>query len=223
MKVNIENSWNEILKEEFNKEYFQKIKNKLVEDKNSGKVIFPSGQLIFNAFNSTPFNKVKVVILGQDPYHNAGEAMGLSFSVPKNVKIPPSLKNIYKEIETDLDLPIPIHGDLTPWAQQGVLLLNASLTVISNSPNSHSKIGWYLFTDAVIQKLSTLRVNLVFMLWGNFAKQKRELIDSSKHLILEAAHPSPLAGGAFFGCKHFSQCNFYLTQFEKKVIDWRII
>lgn len=222
MKVNIESSWYEVLKEEFDKEYFQRIKNTLVEDKNSGKVIFPPGQLIFNAFNSTPFNEVKVVILGQDPYHNVGEAMGLSFSVPKNVKIPPSLKNIYKELETDLGLPIPTHGDLSTWAQQGVLLLNASLTVISNSPNSHSKIGWYLFTDAVIQKLSNFQENLVFMLWGNFAKQKKVLIDSSKHLILEAAHPSPLAGGAFFGCEHFSQCNSYLTRNGKSAIDWRI-
>ena len=134
----------------------------------------------------------------------------------------PKLKNIYKELETDLGLPIPSHGDLSSWAKQGVLLLNASLTVISNSPNSHGKIGWYLFTDAIIQKLSKLRENLVFMLWGNFAKQKKDLIDSSRHLVLEAAHPSPLAGGAFFGCKHFSQCNSYLDRHTKKQIDWRI-
>lgn len=222
MRVNIEESWNKILHEEFDKEYFLKIKDKLVQDRKEGNTIFPPGQLIFNAFNTTPFEKVKVVILGQDPYHNEGEAMGLSFSVPKSVRIPPSLQNIYKEIKSDLGLDIPTHGDLSHWAEQGVLLLNASLTVIRNSPNSHSKIGWYHFTDVVIQKLSEQRSHLVFMLWGNFAKQKKQLIDTSKHLVLEAAHPSPLAGGAFFGCKHFSKCNEYLKSNMIGEIDWRV-
>ncbi|NOT37005.1 MAG: uracil-DNA glycosylase [Saprospiraceae bacterium] len=221
MKVNIESSWM-ILQDEFEKEYFQKIKNTLISDRKEGKVIFPPGNLIFNAFNTTAFEKVKVVILGQDPYHNEGEAMGLSFSVPKAKKIPPSLQNIYKENKSDLGFEIPTHGDLSSWAQQGVLLLNASLTVIQNSPNSHSKIGWYQFTDAAISKLSSLRTNLVFMLWGNFAKQKKILIDPNKHLILEAAHPSPLAGGAFFGCKHFSRCNEYLREKGIVEIDWAI-
>lgn len=222
MKVNIDPTWNEILLKEFEKDYFQRIKLTLSNDKQSGKIIYPPGSLIFNAFNSTPFDKVKVVILGQDPYHNEGEAMGLSFSVPKNLRIPPSLQNIYKELRSDLGLEVPTHGDLSGWASKGVLLLNASLTVLKNSPNSHSKIGWYQFTDAVISKLSDLRSNIVFMLWGNFAKQKSSLIDKSKHLVLESAHPSPLAGGAFFGCKHFSRCNEYLRAQGIEEINWKI-
>ncbi|MCC6816503.1 MAG: uracil-DNA glycosylase [Saprospiraceae bacterium] len=222
VKVNIDPTWNEILLKEFEKDYFQRIKLTLSNDKQSGKIIYPPGSLIFNAFNSTPFDKVKVVILGQDPYHNEGEAMGLSFSVPKNLRIPPSLQNIYKELRSDLGLEVPTHGDLSGWASKGVLLLNASLTVLKNSPNSHSKIGWYQFTDAVISKLSDLRSNIVFMLWGNFAKQKSSLIDKSKHLVLESAHPSPLAGGAFFGCKHFSRCNEYLRAQGIEEINWKI-
>jgi uracil-DNA glycosylase len=184
--------------------------------------VYPAGGLIFNAFDTTPFQDVKVVILGQDPYHNPGEAMGLSFSVPQGIKTPPSLQNIYKEINADLALSIPTHGDLTSWAEQGVFLLNAILTVEKNLPASHQKIGWQFFTDAIIKKLSTERAGIVFMLWGNFAKKKKELIDTSKHLVLEAAHPSPLAGGAFFGCKHFSQANDYLKKNGAKTIDWSI-
>ena len=178
--------------------------------------------MIFNAFTQTPFDKVKVVILGQDPYHNEHQAMGLSFSVPKDVKAPPSLVNVYKEIKADLDLPIPTHGDLTAWAQQGVFLLNAILTVEKGQAGSHQKSGWQNFTDAVIKRLSDEREHLVFMLWGNFAKQKGALIDKNKHKVLEAAHPSPLAGNAFSGCKHFSQANDYLKQNGIAPIDWRV-
>lgn len=222
MKVNIESSWQQILEQEFKKDYFLKIKEELTNEKSKGKIIFPPGSFLFNAFNTTPFEEVKIIIIGQDPYHGERQAMGLSFSVPQNVRIPPSLKNIFKEINTDLGLEIPKHGDLTSWAKQGVLLLNASLTVVKDQPNSHRNIGWYNFTDAVISILSKNKSNLVFMLWGNFAKQKKLLIDTTKHLVLEAAHPSPLAGGAFFGCKHFSKANNYLIQNGKSEINWSI-
>ena len=220
--VKIEESWKVVLKSEFEQPYFQSLATFLRKAKSDGKIVYPPGSLIFNAFNTTPFNQVKVVILGQDPYHNPGEAMGLSFSVPKGVRIPPSLRNIYKEINTDLELPIPNHGDLTSWAQQGVFLLNAMLTVEKNKPRSHQKIGWQDFTDAVIRTLSNEREGLVFMLWGGFAKKKASLIDGSKHKILQAAHPSPLAGGAFFGSKHFSQANAYLEQQGQSGIDWGV-
>lgn len=220
--VKIEASWKEVLKNEFSQPYFQGLAAFLRKEKEAGKTIYPPGSLIFNAFNITPFHKVKVVILGQDPYHNPGEAMGLSFSVPKGVKIPPSLQNIYKELKDDVGIDIPNHGDLTPWAKQGVFLLNAMLTVERNKPQSHHKIGWQDFTDAVIRKLADEREQLVFMLWGNFAKKKNVLIDKSRHLILEAPHPSPLAGGAFFGCKHFSKANNYLKQNGKESIDWQL-
>ncbi|MEP7196993.1 MAG: uracil-DNA glycosylase [Saprospiraceae bacterium] len=223
LKVDIEPSWLKFLQVEFERDYFKKIKEKLITAKKEEKTIFPPGKLIFNAFNSTPLDKVKVVILGQDPYHGDGEAMGLCFSVPRNIRIPPSLKNIYKELNSDLGLEIPQHGDLSNWAKQGVLLLNASLTVEKNNANSHSSIGWYHFTDAVISKLSAVKSNIVFMLWGNFAKNKKILIDSTKHLILESAHPSPLAGGAFFGCKHFSKANNYLLENNREAINWQII
>ncbi len=221
-QVKIEESWKKALNEEFEKPYFQTLVTYLKNEKANEKVIYPPGNLIFNAFEKTPFHKVEVVILGQDPYHNPGEAMGLSFSVPQGIKTPPSLQNIYKEINADLALSIPTHGDLTSWAEQGVFLLNAILTVEKNLPASHQKIGWQFFTDAIIKKLSTEREGIVFMLWGNFAKKKKELIDTSKHLVLEAAHPSPLAGGAFFGCKHFSQANDYLKKNGAKTIDWSI-
>ena len=208
--VKIEESWKEALKNEFGQPYFQSLATFLRKEKANGKTIYPPGSLIFNAFNTTPFEKVKVVILGQDPYHNPGEAMGLSFSVPKGVRIPPSLKNIYKELHDDLGISIPNHGDLTHWAEQGVFLLNAMLTVERNKPRSHQKIGWQTFTDAVIRRLSEERQGLVFMLWGGFARQKKQLIDTGKHLVLEAAHPSPLAGGAYFGSRHFSKANEYL-------------
>ena len=218
--VNIEPSWYQLLKEDFESEWFQKIKTALVERKSKGEVIYPPGKLIFNAFNLTPVEQVKVVLLGQDPYHNPGEAMGLSFSVPPGVKIPPSLRNIYKEIKEDTGMEIPWSGDLSSWASQGVLLLNAFLTVSHQKPASHRDIGWSLFTDSVIQKLSQQKTDLVFMLWGNFARSKASLIDSSRHLILEAAHPSPLAGGAFFGCKHFSKANNFLASRGKTPINW---
>lgn len=221
--VQIEESWKTALVETFEQPYFEAIRNYLLKEKNDGKVVFPPGPLIFNAFNQTPFDRVKVIILGQDPYHNPGEAMGLSFSVPQGVRIPPSLQNIYKEINSDLGLPMPLHGDLTHWASQGVLLLNAMLTVEAGKPGSHQNIGWQTFTDAVIRRLSGQREHLVFMLWGRFAQGKKALIDPAKHLILEAAHPSPLARDAFKGCRHFSLANTYLQENGKNGIDWLII
>jgi uracil-DNA glycosylase len=220
--IRIEESWKQALTNEFERPYFQTIATFLKNEIAEGKTIYPPGPLIFNAFNTTPFDHVKVVILGQDPYHNPGEAMGLSFSVPKGVRIPPSLQNIYKEIEADLGLTKPTHGDLTSWAKQGVFLLNAMLTVEKNNAGSHKQVGWQFFTDAVIQKLSDEREHLVFMLWGNFAKNKKELIDTHKHLVLEAAHPSPLARNAFSGCRHFSKANNYLKMNDLEPIDWQI-
>ncbi len=222
VNVRIENSWKEALAEEFDKPYFETLVQFLKTERAAGRVIYPPGSLIFNAYELTPFNKVKVVILGQDPYHNPSEAMGLSFSVPKNVRVPPSLQNIYKELVDDTGVPLPSHGDLTSWANQGVFLLNAMLTVEQNKAASHQQIGWQFFTDATIKALSDKRENLVFMLWGNFAKRKVELIDAKKHLILEAAHPSPLARNAFAGCKHFSKANVYLKQEGLTPIDWAI-
>ena len=220
--VQIEASWKTALQDQFEQPYFQALAAFLKKEKAAGKTIYPPGSLIFNAFNTTPFPEVKVVIIGQDPYHNPGEAMGLCFSVPKGVRVPPSLKNIYKELESDVGASIPNHGDLTSWAQQGVFLLNAMLTVERNRPGSHQKIGWQDFTDAVIRKLSDGREHLVFMLWGGFARKKKELIDGSKHLILEAAHPSPLAGGAFFGSKHFSKANAYLQEHGMWKVEWQV-
>ena len=217
--VRIESGWKEALREEFLSEYFAKIKENLLAAK-AREIVYPPGNLIFNAFNLTPFERVRAVILGQDPYHGAHQAMGLSFSVPRGVRIPPSLVNIYKEIKSDLGISEPESGDLSYWAKQGVLLLNASLSVGANRANSHSDFGWQIFTDAVIKILSARRQNLVFMLWGNFAKAKSALIDAQKHLILTAAHPSPLAGGAFFGCRHFSRCNEYLRAHGLGEIDW---
>ena len=218
--VQMEPSWKEKLSGEFEKPYFEKLTGFVKDEIKNGKTIFPPGPLIFNAFRLTPFDKVKVVILGQDPYHNPGEAMGLCFSVPRDIKMPPSLKNIYKEIYTDTGEEMPGHGDLTDWAEQGVFLLNAILTVEKNKAGSHKDIGWQTFTDAVIHALSSYRQHLVFLLWGNFAKSKKQLIDTSKHLVLEAAHPSPLAGGAFFGCRHFSQANNYLRQNGISPVTW---
>jgi uracil-DNA glycosylase len=178
---------------------------------------------LFNAFNKTPFDRVKVVILGQDPYHGPGQAMGLSFSVPRGIHPPPSLGNIFKELKKDIGMPIPGHGDLTQWAEQGVLLLNASLTVRANEPNSHSAIGWHEFTDSVIQTLSDKSAGLVFMLWGRFAQDKTPLIDETKHLVLKAAHPSPFsAEKGFFGCRHFSRANEYLMKKGKQPVDWHL-
>lgn len=221
--VKIEKSWKIALAKEFEQEYFAEIKQFLIKEKQAGKKIYPAGSLIFNAFNSTPFEQVKVVILGQDPYHNPNEAMGLSFSVPKGIKVPPSLKRIYKEIQTDIPhFEIPNHGDLSAWANQGVLLLNAMLTVEHKKAGSHRKIGWQKFTDAVIKTLSDQRQGIVFLLWGNFAKKKAELIDANKHHILEAPHPSPLAGRGFFGQQHFMTTNQLLEQQGKTTINWQL-
>lgn len=220
--VQIEEGWKILLTDEFEQPYFAGIKTFLVAEKAAGKIIYPPGSLIFNAFNQTPLDATKVVILGQDPYHNPGEAMGLSFSVPRTVRLPPSLRNIYREINRDLGLPIAAHGDLTAWAKQGVLLLNAMLTVEAGQPTSHQKIGWQTFTDAVIRRLSEQKTGLVFMLWGKFAQSKQALIDASKHHILTAAHPSPLAGDAFQGCGHFSKANELLAARGLTPIDWQV-
>ncbi len=221
-KILLEESWKTALLTEFDQTYFQELRTFLITQKKQQKNIYPPSSLIFNAFNSTPFDKVKVVILGQDPYHRPNQAMGLSFSVPKSVRIPPSLNNIYKELEKDINFKVPSHGDLTSWATQGVFLLNAFLTVEAGKPGSHRNIGWGLFTDKVISLLSEQRQNIVFMLWGNFAKNKTDLINHSKHLVLTAAHPSPLARGAFFGSKHFSKANEYLISKSIKPIEWQI-
>jgi len=223
MNVQIDPSWKEALAPLFDKPYFGQIVAHLKTEKALQKIIYPKGSLIFNAFEQTKFEQVKVIILGQDPYHNPGQAMGLSFSVPDGVKVPPSLVNIYKELKTDIGMPIPTTGNLTPWANQGVLLLNAVLTVRENEPASHSKIGWMNFTDDVIQYLSDKHTRLVFILWGNFAIQKQVLIDATKHKILKAAHPSPLSAyNGFFGCKHFSATNEYLIAHNKEPINWAL-
>jgi len=223
MNVKIEPSWKEVLKTEFEKPYFKEIVAFLKKEKQEGKIIYPPGNLIFNAFNTTPFDDVKVIILGQDPYHNPYQAHGLSFSVPDGIAPPPSLINIFKELKTDLEIENTTTGNLEKWAQQGVLLLNAALTVEAHKPMSHSKIGWHYFTDAVIRLLSEKRDDLVFLLWGGFAKTKQSLINSNKHLILTAAHPSPLsAHNGFFGCRHFSKTNNWLEQKGLKKIDWSL-
>lgn len=220
--VNISPEWRQALSKEFESPYFDQLSLSLKKAKAEGKTIYPPGPLIFNAYDTVAPDAVKVVILGQDPYHNPGEAMGLSFSVPKGVKVPPSLKNIYKELATDLGCAVPNHGDLSSWANQGVFLLNAFLTVEKNNAGSHRNSGWHYFTDATIQYLSDHFEHIVFMLWGNFAKNKKVLINGAKHLILESAHPSPLAGIAFQGCKHFSQANSYLKAHGRNEINWQI-
>lgn len=222
IKPQIEASWLAELEEEFQKPYFADIKKALLQAKEDGKIVYPPGPLIFNAFNLTPFAQVKVVILGQDPYHNPGQAMGLSFSVPDGVRKPASLNNIYKEMVADVGIEKPNHGNLTKWANQGVFLLNAMLTVEHKKAGSHRKFGWQKFTDAVIQKLSDKREGIIFMLWGNFAKAKRSLIDENKHHVLTAVHPSPLAGSGFLGNKHFSTANRLLQEQGKEVIDWQV-
>ena len=216
---NISKCWQYSLQKEFKKLYFLELKDFLDKER-LNQVIYPNEQEIFKAFELTPFNAVKVVIIGQDPYHGLNQAHGLSFSVNKGIKTPPSLQNIFKELQSDLGYPIPSHGNLINWAKQGVLLLNATLTVIEGKPGSHQKKGWEIFTDAVIKLISEEKENVVFLLWGNYAKSKAPLINASKHLILEAAHPSPLARGAFFGSKHFSKCNAYLSSKNIIPINW---
>ncbi len=216
----IEASWEVNLHDEFEAPYFTALKDFLVSEKLKNKTVFPPGQQIFSAFDHTPFDDVKVVILGQDPYHGNGQAHGLSFSVADGIKPPPSLKNIFKELHSDLGIPIPEKGNLEKWARQGVLLLNATLTVQANIAGSHQGKGWEKFTDAVIRTISEKKKGVVFLLWGNFAKKKAELIDASRHFILTAAHPSPLAGGAFFGSRHFSKTNDLLKQQGIDPIDW---
>lgn len=220
MDVKIEPSWKEALKDEFGKDYFGKLTN-FVKTEYSSKQIFPAGSQIFNAFDQCPFDKVKVVIIGQDPYHGPGQAHGLCFSVNDGVPFPPSLLNIFKEIERDLGIPYPQSGNLTRWAQQGVLLLNATLTVEAHKAGSHQGKGWETFTDAAIRKLATEKQNIVFMLWGSYAQQKGAMIDASKHLVLKSVHPSPLSAyRGFIGCGHFSQANQFLEAKGLDKINW---
>jgi len=223
MNVQIESSWKEVLKDEFKKPYFEQVVQHLKTEKEQGKTIYPKGPLIFHAFELTPFDTVKVVIIGQDPYHGPGQAHGLSFSVQKGVAPPPSLVNIFKELHDDVGMAIPQDGNLEKWAKQGVLLLNASLTVRAGEPMSHSKIGWHHFTDAAIRAISQLKEHVVFILWGKFAQEKKALIDTKKHLVLMSAHPSPLsAKSGFFGNHFFSKANAYLMKHGEDPIDWSL-
>ena len=218
----IEASWKDILKDEFSKTYFCNLKSFLMEEKKYH-VVYPKGKNIFNAFYHTPFNNVKVVIIGQDPYHGEGQAHGLAFSVSDEVKIPPSLKNIFKEIMEDCNIANPKTGNLTSWAKEGVLLLNSTLTVRAKQAGSHQKKGWEIFTDKIIKVLSDKKDNMVFILWGKFAQDKSRLIDTNKHYILKASHPSPFSAyNGFFGCKHFSKTNKFLKSIGKKQINWEI-
>ena len=220
MNVKIEKSWKNLLANEFEKDYFKELTDFVRSEYTNG-TVYPSPKNIFHAFEACPFDKVKVVILGQDPYHGKGQANGLCFSVNEGVRTPPSLQNIYKEIKSDLGKEIPVSGNLDHWAKQGVLLLNATLTVCAKSPGSHQNKGWEEFTDAVIQILSEKRENLVFLLWGAYAQKKGAVIDESKHLILKSPHPSPFsANRGFFGNKHFSQTNEYLAQNNVDLVDW---
>ena len=220
MQVKIEKSWQEVLQVEFDKPYFESLVS-FVKQEYASNTIFPPAGQIFNAFNTCPFNNVKVVILGQDPYHGPGQAHGLCFSVNDGIQFPPSLQNIFKEITSDLGIPAPKTGNLTRWAEQGVLLLNATLTVRASQAGSHQGKGWEEFTDAVIQTISEKAENVVFILWGSYAIKKKSLINASKHCILTAPHPSPLSSyRGFFGCKHFSQTNTYLTSKGKQPIEW---
>ena len=224
MEVNpqIEESWKAILRDEFGQQYFKELKEFLVDEK-SKYTVYPPGGLIFNAFRLTPFDRVRVVLLGQDPYHGQGQAHGLCFSVPQGIVPPPSLVNIFKEVEKDMGIPVPSHGNLERWARQGVLLLNATLTVRANQPGSHQRKGWETFTNAVIRRLSENRVGIVFLLWGKFAQEKEELIDTNRHYILKAAHPSPYSAyNGFFGCRHFSKTNEILRKHGLDEIEWGI-
>jgi uracil-DNA glycosylase len=219
----LEASWKRVLADEFSHDYFRQLKNFLLEEKRRGAVVYPPGPLIFNAFNHTPFERVKVVILGQDPYHGAGQAHGLSFSVPRGVRVPPSLQNMYKELHDDVGFVIPAHGNLEHWAKQGVFLLNTSLTVRAGAPASHQGKGWEEFTTAAVRALSEQREGLVFMLWGRHALAKRPLLDETRHLVLGAPHPSPFsAHSGFFGCRHFSRANAYLEARGQPPVDWQL-
>lgn len=224
MSVTLEPGWLHVLEKEFDQPYMKALKSFLLEEKQQGHQVYPKGSNIFNAFQHTPFDEVKVVLLGQDPYHGDGQAHGLSFSVQKGLIVPPSLKNMYKELEADIPgFHIPSHGNLTQWADQGVLLLNATLTVRARQPGSHQGKGWEVFTDKVIAELSARKKGLVFLLWGRYAQNKSALIDESKHTILKAAHPSPFSAyNGFFGCKHFSTANALLEKKGKLPIDWQI-
>ncbi|MDO4673683.1 uracil-DNA glycosylase [Campylobacter sp.] len=218
--IKINSDWREFLKEEFTKPYFLGIKKRYIEALRQGKTIYPPAKLTFHAFNLTPLNELKIVLLGQDPYHGPHQAMGLSFSVPSGVKIPPSLLNIYKELREDLGIEIHKNGDLSSWAKQGILLLNSTLSVEANKPASHSDWGWQEFSDAIIKRLSLEKEGLIFLLWGNHARSKKALIDTQKHFVLEAAHPSPLARKGFLGCGHFSKSNALLKKLGKGEIKW---
>jgi uracil-DNA glycosylase len=218
----IDESWKDMLKDEFKAPYFADLKSFLIEEKKK-QTVYPPGSLIFNAFDKTPFEKVRVVILGQDPYHGRGQAHGLCFSVPEGIQPPPSLVNIFKELNNDLGIPVPNHGNLTKWSEQGVLLLNATLTVRANQAGSHQGKGWETFTDAVIKTISDKAQNVVFLLWGRYAQNKSSLVDPQKHYVLKAAHPSPFsASNGFFGCRHFSKTNEYLKNNGFAEIDWKI-
>ncbi|MFO7656559.1 MAG: uracil-DNA glycosylase [Bacteroidales bacterium] len=219
----IEASWKEILKDEFNSDYFALLKEFLVEEKSRNEV-YPPGPLIFNAFNLAPFDKVRVVVLGQDPYHGRGQAHGLCFSVPEGMPLPPSLVNIFKELNSDLGLPVSRSGNLEKWAGQGILLLNATLTVRASQAGSHQGKGWERFTDNVIKKISDSKAGIIFILWGKYAQAKEPLIDTKKHYILKAAHPSPFSAyNGFFGCRHFSKTNELLSRHGFTPIDWRVV
>lgn len=223
MEVRIAESWRKVLQEEFDKPYFSGIVSTIKREQQAGETIYPAGRLIFNAFDQTPLERVKCVILGQDPYHGPGQAHGLCFSVNTGVQPPPSLVNIFKELHADIGCPVPKSGNLEKWARNGVLLLNSILTVQARRPASHSKIGWEQFTDAVIRKISDERTGVVFLLWGSYAQNKRNLIDTSKHHILTARHPSPFsAHSGFFGCRHFSKTNELLALQHDQVIDWQL-
>lgn len=221
--IQIEESWKKVLWNTFQAPYFEQLKTFLQAEKEAGKIIYPAGKLIFNAFEQTPFDEVNVVIIGQDPYHGTRQAHGLSFSVPMGVGIPPSLRNIYKELAEDVPgFVIPKHGNLEKWAEQGVLMLNATLTVRAGEAGSHQKKGWEQFTDGVIQALNEQKEGIVFLLWGKYAQDKGKIIDKNRHHVLHAAHPSPLAGNAFLGNKHFSQTNAILEKQGKPKIDWQV-
>ncbi len=214
--------WKTVLSDQFEAPYFMELKNFLISEKQKH-LVYPPGNLIFNAFDQTPFDEVKVVVIGQDPYHGPGQAHGLCFSVPDGVKPPPSLVNIFKEINSDLGISVPEHGNLEAWAKQGVLLINATLTVRANMAGSHQGKGWEIFTDAVIKAISDKKEGVVFLLWGKYAQAKSPLIDAHKHLILKSAHPSPFSAYAgFMGCGHFSKTNNYLKSIGKKEIDWKL-